>query len=143
MNWKGTKGQFKQNGLHIVEVGKHSIGQALVMNFKLNHQGQSLYDAEGLENARLWTDAQNTIQLCDKMPSELLKENELLDVLSRSTIQSLDVYTHNLNQSIKLLKNLIEAALKKTPVVHIPDDEYLYTAIHEAKDLINTIEYGK
>jgi hypothetical protein len=56
--FKGTKGTFIADGLHIRKEGKSgSIGQAFLMSFKRDYKGKSIHDIEGEANAKLWASA--------------------------------------------------------------------------------------
>jgi hypothetical protein len=134
MNWKGTRDPIKESLW--TDHAKNDREQLVVAKFMGTR-------TEIQEHRNLFIDAVHTIQICDRLPSELLKENTELVAIQNIFTAGRNKLLDEREDLIKSLNNLIAAAGKKTPIVHIPEDEYLYTAIHKAKDLINKIENGQ
>lgn len=71
-NWKGTKGEVFSVVSDIDYSGNYTV--------RCDNRGVTFGEDE--HNAKLFADALNTINKCDLMPSELLKErDELLEAL--------------------------------------------------------------
>jgi hypothetical protein len=87
MNWKGTTGEWQHgedfDNLHEITLGDRSDNIVNVKGLSVTHKPTK---EQIFENTRLIVDAGNTIQKCDLLPSELLKQrDELLEALKGVT----------------------------------------------------------
>lgn len=71
-----TKGDWFNDGWHVMvhRVSKHTGG----IYSKILASVENAGTGEAEDNANLMTDAGNTYQKCEKLPSQLLEEKELL-----------------------------------------------------------------
>lgn len=85
-NWKGTKGEWKHvNGTWVDSIDVD--GESIVV-IKPSSYSLAEYDA----NATLIADAGNTIQQCDKLPSQLLSDrNEAIRIIR----EAIDLYENH------------------------------------------------
>lgn len=80
MEFKGTKGQAKANGLSVI-VNNKVVCQAHLMTFLYDKKGRRIEDIEGYENAKNFADAINVRQQISFSLTELLEQhNELIEL---------------------------------------------------------------
>ena len=78
-NWKGTTGEFQVTNEKTGNCFIHPSGLSAAVAMVYT-QNEHRYEAQA--NAKLFADALNTVNKCDLMPSELLKQrDELLKAL--------------------------------------------------------------
>jgi hypothetical protein len=138
MNWKGTKGEWKHQSFAKGNV--HSDGRTVANCMSHFSSSDPNHIDESLANAELIIDAGNTIQICDRLPSELLAQNEILSgVVTEYEKVSEKVKTllSERDEALKILKQAINALNRG------PRSEEARLLHNEHSQLINKIEHGK
>jgi len=88
--FKGTQEVCEIRGNKIfVKDSSNSIGQSHVVKNYEDVTFKPVKDIKAESNLELWFDALNTIQKCDKMPSELLQESDRFQELYEDFSQEL------------------------------------------------------